>query len=206
MTTFNLESWLDSAGSPADIEQAGAAVLRGQASDVDPAWLGGAAWTTLIERMVETMRRAPGVGLAAPQIGIPWRLFVAEDREEYFAALSPEERESRGRDPLPLIVVVNPVLKLRGSEVTFYEGCLSVRGYGALVPRANEVELSGLDGSGNTRRSLSLTLEGWPARIAQHEVDHLDGTLYIDRMVPRSLASTEHLPGHRGNAPRERST
>jgi peptide deformylase len=197
MSNFDLESWLAGASSPANIEQAGAAVLRRRATDVDPAWFGTAAWMTLLERMVDTMRRAPGVGLAAPQIGVPWRVFVAEDREENMASLSPEEREARHRVALPLLVIVNPVLTRRGAEVTFYEGCLSVRGYGALVPRASDVEISGLDGldASGQPRPLTLSLSGWPARIAQHEVDHLDGTLYIDRMVSRSFASAEHLPG-----------
>jgi peptide deformylase len=190
MPTFDLDAWLALASSPAAIVQAGAAVLRRRATNVDPSWLGTPAWAALIERMVGTMRAAPGVGLAAPQIGVPWRVFVAEDLAERIAVLSPENRASRGRVPLPLLVVVNPALTLGDGDAIFYEGCLSVRGYGALVRRAAHVEVTGLDAFG---QPLSIRLSGWPARIVQHEVDHLDGTLYVDRMVSRSLACDADL-------------
>jgi peptide deformylase len=192
MPAFDLDGWLASASSPAAIVQAGAAVLRRRATDVDPAWFGTPAWTALIERMVETMRAAPGVGLAAPQVGVPWRVFVAEDTAERIAVLSDESRAARARTVLPLIVVVNPTLTLGSGtgDALFYEGCLSVRGYGALVRRASHVAVNGLDVAG---RPLTLRLTGWPARIVQHETDHLDGTLYVDRMVSRSLACSEEL-------------
>ena len=85
----------------------------------------------------------------------------------------------------------------RREQVTFYEGCLSVRGYGALVPRFRAVRVSGVDAEG---RPVALRLEGWPARIMQHELDHLDGTLYIDRMLTRSFATDAELP-RLGNMP-----
>jgi peptide deformylase len=187
---FDLDEWLATATHPAAIVQAGKQVLRRPAVDVDPSWIGTPAWSALIDCMVETMRAAPGVGLAAPQIGVPWRVFVAEDAEERFAGLSAESRRARGRTPLALAVVANPRV-VRGPELaTFYEGCLSVRGYGALVPRALSVDVSGLDAHGNP---FAMPLTGWPARIVQHEVDHLDGTLYVDRMISRSFASGDDL-------------
>jgi peptide deformylase len=153
--------------------------------------LGTPALARLVDIMVDTMRAAPGVGLAAPQIGVPLRIFVAEDTPEGMARLSAEARAQRARTPLPLVVVVNPrVVVASTDEVTFFEGCLSVRGYSALVRRAAAVAVSGSDADGN---QLSLRLEGWPARIVQHETDHLDGTLYVDRMVTRSLASDSEL-------------
>ena len=190
MSHFDLDAWLAAAGSPAGIVQAGTAVLRRRASDVDASVFGTPSWSRLVETMVETMRAAPGVGLAAPQIGVPWRVFVAEDLAERIAVLSPENRAARGRVPLPLVVVVNPTLTLGDGHATFYEGCLSVRGYGALVRRAADVEVTGLDAVG---QPIALRLSGWPARIVQHEIDHLDGTLYVDRMVSRSLASEGEL-------------
>ncbi len=88
-------------------------------------------------------------------------------------------------------MLVNPVVTLLpGEPLTFFEGCLSVRGYGALVPRAAAVHATGVDAHG---RPVALQLSGWPARIMQHELDHLDGTLYVDRMISRSLACDAEL-------------
>jgi peptide deformylase len=190
MVPFDLEAWLaEPQASP--IVQAGASVLRRRAFDVSDAMLGSPALLRLVDLMVEVMRAAPGVGLAAPQIGVPLRVFVAEDAEERLAHAAPEALELRGRTPLPLMVLVNPTIsRVAGAEVTFFEGCLSVRGYGALVPRAAAVHVKAVDGHG---RALSAQLQGWPARIMQHEVDHLNGTLYIDRMISRSLACDAEL-------------
>jgi peptide deformylase len=138
------------------------------------------------------MRAAPGVGLAAPQIGVPLRVYVAEDDERRMAHQSTEARAVRRRGPLPLAVFVNPrVVPASEDAALFYEGCLSVRGYGALVRRAAAVDVTGVDADG---QAISLHLEGWPARIMQHEMDHLDGTLYVDRMIPRSLTAEADLP------------
>lgn len=189
---FDLVSWLQGLADFPPVVQAGAAVLRARAREVPAEVLGTEPFLKLIEIMVEVMRRAPGVGLAAPQIGIPWRLFVAEDQEERVAAMAEETREERGRVVLPLMAVVNPVLTpVSDEEAVFFEGCLSVRGYAALVARHAAVKLGGLDAYG---RPLEVELEGWPARIVQHETDHLNGTLYVDRMLTRSLASEGELP------------
>ncbi len=191
MVPFDLEAWLASSENPPPIVQVGAAVLRQRALDVPHAWFGASAVLKLVEIMVDVMRNAPGVGLAAPQIGVPLRIFVAEDPEERLSRVAPEARELRDRGALPLTVLVNPIVTLlAGSEATFYEGCLSVRGYGALVTRAAAVEVEGLDAHG---RPQSLRLHGWPARIMQHEMDHLNGTLYVDRMISRSLACDAEL-------------
>jgi peptide deformylase len=197
MTPFDLDGWLQSAPPLPPIVTAGAPILRHRAADVPPALLGARALALLVDAMVAVMRDAPGVGLAAPQIGVPLRVFVAEDREENMAHLSPAALAARGRTPLPLTVLVNPRLeRLLGApesrEATFFEGCLSVPGYGALVRRTTSVKLEGVDPRG---RSVSLALEGWPARIAQHEMDHLNGTLYIDRMISRSFATSAEI-GH----------
>jgi peptide deformylase len=191
MAAFDFEAWLLSAPAHLPIVQAGAAVLRRRTPDVPWSLLGTPALARLVDIMVETMRMAPGVGLAAPQIGLPLRLFVAEDTAEGMGHVSAEARTLRARTPLPLTVVVNPkVVAASGDEAIFFEGCLSVRGYGALVPRATAVAVTGVDARGGP---VSLRLEGWPARIMQHEMDHLDGTLYVDRMISRSLASEAEL-------------
>lgn len=188
---FDLHAWLAAAPASPPIVQAGATVLRKRTVDVEPSFISTPDFARLIDVMVKAMREAPGVGLAAPQLGIPLRVFVAEDDEERLARVSEEARALRGRVALPLTVLVNPKVTATSSEkAVFYEGCLSVRGYGALVARAATVKVTGLDASGNP---VSIDLEGWPARIMQHEMDHLDGTLYVDRMLTRSLAGDEEL-------------
>ncbi len=190
MAAFDLEAWL-AAPEPPPIVQAGADVLRQRALEVSGELLGANALLRLIDVMVDVMRAAPGVGLAAPQIGVPLRVFVAEDPEERLAHVSSEALELRGRSPLPLMALVNPAVSpVGGARATFFEGCLSVRGYGALVTRAASVAVDAVDVHG---RPLALRLEGWPARIMQHEMDHLDGTLYVDRMISRSLACDAEL-------------
>jgi peptide deformylase len=149
------------------------------------------AFGELVDAMVAAMRAAPGVGLAAPQIGVGLRVIVLEDTEERMAALAPEARAARGRRPFPLTVIVNPELTAVGDgRATFFEGCLSVRGYAALVERAREVDVRGFDLAG---RPFAWRVDGWPARILQHEVDHLDGTLYVDRMRSRSFCHEGEL-------------
>lgn len=172
------------------IVQAGDPVLRLRAVNVPAAVLGSPAFERLVTKMVAVMRKAPGVGLAAPQIGLPWRVFVLEDTAERMAKLSREEQLVRGRVPHPLTVVVNPVVSQgSGAPAVFYEGCLSVVGYTAAVARAPSLSVTGLDGAG---KAIALNVSGWPARIVQHEFDHLEGTLYVDRMNARSLANAEN--------------
>jgi peptide deformylase len=191
MTEFDLAQWLKNAPSQPPIVQAGAAVLRKAAIEVPEALFGTEQLARLVDRMVEAMRSAPGVGLAAPQIGVPLRLLVAEDTEERLTQIAPEARALRARTALPLTVIANPKVALEpGEEATFYEGCLSVHGYAALVRRAFAVTVAGMDPAGN---AIRLRAVGWPARIFQHEVDHLDGTLYVDRMISRSLTAEGDL-------------
>jgi peptide deformylase len=167
------------------ITQTGAPVLRERAKDVTPEQLSSPEFKALVARMVEAMRAAPGVGLAAPQLGASMRVLVMEDRQDLQDSLTKEELAERERVPVPLRVIVNPTLTPIGEEkVTFFEGCLSVSGFAALVERFRAVEVSGLDENG---QPVVWRVRGWPARILQHEVDHLNGTLYIDRMITRSF-------------------
>jgi peptide deformylase len=184
---FDLPAWLAAAPERPAIVPAGATLLRRKAEPVSAALLATPALRELVRRMVGVMHDAPGVGLAAPQIGVPLRVFVAEDLERRIAELPAESRTARGRVALPLTVLVNPKVVPEGEQkAVFFEGCLSVRGYAALVPRFQNVAVSGVDAEG---RPVSLRLVGWPARIMQHELDHLDGTLYVDRMLSRSFAT-----------------
>ncbi len=172
------------------IVQTGAPVLRSRASEVPAEKIPTPEFQALVRTMIETMRAAPGVGLAAPQIGVPWRVIVLEDRAEPIGRLTEQERQERERVAFPVRVFVNPVLRPVGDErATFFEGCLSVSGFVGLVDRAREVEVEGLDEHGVAG---TWRVRGWPARILQHEADHLDGTLYVDRMMTRSFSTAEH--------------
>lgn len=172
------------------IVQAGEPVLRQRARELTPEEISSPEVKALIERMRDTMRDAPGVGLAAPQVGVGLRLVVVEDRAEYHAGLSAEELASRERKPVAFHVLINPRLVVEDpTPVEFYEGCLSASGYAALVRRARGVRVEALSETG---APITLSAQGWYARILQHEVDHLDGTLYLDRMETRSFTTAEN--------------
>ena len=176
------------------IVQAGEPVLRRRARDLSPEEMTSPVVRQLISLMRETMRDAPGVGLAAPQVGVDVRLAVIEDRAEYQAALPAEELAARERKPVDFHVIINPRLVVEDPEpVEFYEGCLSVSGFSALVRRARGVRVEAFNESGE---AITLQARGWYARILQHEIDHLDGMLYIDRMEPRSFSTLENHRRH----------
>jgi peptide deformylase len=173
------------------IVHAGHPVLRAEARSVPAEMLGTRKLRELVAAMTEVMRKAPGVGLAAPQIGVDLRLIVLEDAGTLMSRLTPEERAARGRAAFPLTTIVNPVLTTHGTgRATFFEGCLSVPGYMALVERDLEVEVTGLDERGDP---LTWRVSGWPARILQHEVDHTRGVLYVDRMIARTFAANAEV-------------
>lgn len=173
------------------IVQAGSLVLRSRASAVPLSDITSRDMKLLVKKMVEAMREAPGVGLAAPQIGVGLQVVVLEDSQARMARLTKEQKEERGRAPFPLKVIFNPVLKTLGdAKATFFEGCLSVAGYMALVERSLSVEVTGFDENGEP---LKWQANGWAARILQHEVDHLDGTLYVDRMLTRTFACNDEM-------------
>jgi len=169
------------------IVQAGDPVLRAPSRPLSLDEIQSTAIQQLIADMRETMRAAPGVGLAAPQVGLGLQLAVIEDAPEYQANATPAELAERERAVVPFHVIINPVLTLEpGAPIEFFEGCLSVDGWMALVPRAAAVRVEALDEQG---RDVVLTARGWHARILQHEIDHLHGTLCVDRMDPRTLSN-----------------
>jgi peptide deformylase len=148
----------------------------------------------LIGYMRETLRDAPGVGLAAPQVGESLQLAVIEDRAEYQKSFTEAELQERERREVPFHVIVNPVMELLTEPTeTFFEGCLSLAGFTALVSRAKPVRVHCLDHRGEFR---IIEASGWYARILQHEIDHLNGTLYIDRMQTRSFSSLDNYTRH----------
>jgi peptide deformylase len=175
---------------------AGAPVLRNVARKVREEELGSRELRELVDTMIAVMRDAPGVGLAAPQIGVDLQVIVLEDDPRYTARVSPAQLAERERVPFEARAIINPELTVIGDErATFFEGCLSVPGYTALVSRAREVEVTGVDVEGTPVR---WRVRGWPARILQHETDHVNGTLYVDRMITRSFCTTEQHGAHWG--------
>jgi len=129
---------------------------------------------TLIDDMIETMRAAPGVGLAAPQVNISERLIVVEYGEE-------EEDESEGQQegPKKLFVMINPeILKASQETLLGVEGCLSIPNLVGEVERHATIQVKGLNRHG---KPMKVKAQGWLARIFQHEIDHLNGILFPDR-------------------------
>jgi peptide deformylase len=153
----------------------------------------------LIVWMHETMRDAPGVGLAAPQIGLPLQLAVIEDRPEYSKDISAERLAERERQAVPFHVLINPqIVEQSEEQAEFFEGCLSLAGFSALVKRSRQVAVEYVDQRGEP---VTIQARGWYARILQHEIDHLYGTLYIDRMLTRSFMGREIFERHWKDVP-----
>ena len=124
----------------------------------------------LIEDMVETMHAAPGVGLAANQVGVPFQLAVID--------LSSREDEDQRH---PLLVIINPELLVMEGSVIEEEGCLSIPDYAEKVKRAARVKVRAQDRTG---KQFELEAEGLMAKALQHEIDHLNGMLFVDRLSP----------------------
>jgi peptide deformylase len=127
---------------------------------------------TLLDDMVETMREAPGVGLAAPQIGLSDRIIVIEYYER-------EEDEENEEAPKKVWAVINPeIVKTSEETLVGVEGCLSIPGLVGEVERHAEVQVKGLNRHG---KPMKVKAKGWLARIFQHEIDHLNGVLFTER-------------------------
>lgn len=136
-------------------------VLRAHAAEVDPKEIATPAFKQLLDDMVETMYAASGVGIAAPQVGVGKRIFIAESAQGPIALINPAFTKTSW--------------KLMGGE----EGCLSVPGKFDKVRRHKSVTIEGLTAEG---KKVTFTAENFFARILQHELDHLDGILYVDRV------------------------
>lgn len=171
---------------PLPLIYAGHPVLRDGTHQVPADQIRSDEVQDLLAQMVLTMRKAPGVGLAAPQIGSDLCIAVIEDAPRYTHQMTAADREKRQRDSVPLIAIINPVIeKVSPSKsMVFHEGCLSVPGYVAEVKRDHAVRVRGLDANGEP---FLWCPAGWPARIAQHEIDHLRGLLYIDKMASKTF-------------------
>lgn len=166
------------------IVQAGEPVLRQQCVRYD-GQLRKSTLNKLIDVMHTTMLEAPGVGLAGPQVGLNLAIAVVEDH------VRDDADDPREIAEFPFRAIINPKYEPIGEETrSFYEGCLSFDGYQAVRRRWLDVTAEWDDERGQHHKEH---LHGWPARIFQHETDHLSGELYIDRAEIRSLAATENL-------------
>jgi peptide deformylase len=173
------------------IVQCGDPVLRRAADPVEPSALHTPQLRHLITQMRTTMELAPGVGLAAPQVGVSLQLAVLQDGPQRWGHLSDGDRAAREREYLPFTVLVNPTVRpVRDDDrISFYEGCLSVPGLTGVVARHRAVRVEALDQDG---QPIDQVFSGWAARIVQHEVDHLRGHLYLDHVQPRSLSTPDN--------------
>ena len=183
------------------IVQVGDPVLRRQARELTRDEIAMPALQELISRMRDTMRDAPGVGLAAPQIGESIQLVVIEDPPQAHAGMTPAQLAERERAAVAFHVLINPRLTVDGDEqVAAYEGCLSLAGFSMIVPRWRRVRVEALDEHG---APVVRDASGWYARILQHEIDHLRGVVCCDRMEPRSLTTQDNHLRHWRNMPVE---
>ena len=148
----------------------GQSVLKKEAEDIDSSYEG---IEQLIKDMFETLRKAEGVGLAAPQVGLPIRLAVVD-----LDVISDDQPEFKGY----FRTYINPYIEeTSGDAVPYEEGCLSFPGIHEMVNRPSKVRISWLD---ENFKEHDEWFEGFPARVLQHEIDHLDGKCFIDRMSP----------------------
>jgi peptide deformylase len=177
------------AGTPCDsdamavlkVARLGHPILRQRAEPISPEAIGAPEIQRLIDDMLETMNDHDGAGLAAPQVHVSRRLVV------YGVQRNPRYPDA---EEVPLTVLVNPVITpATGEEDEDWEGCLSVPDLRGQVPRVTRVQVQA---HGRDGRRLAFTADGFHARVVQHECDHLDGIVYLDRM--RSMATLSFLP------------
>nr|XP_053647921.1 peptide deformylase, mitochondrial-like isoform X2 [Cherax quadricarinatus] len=165
--------------------QVGDPVLRLEAKPVPSEHITSPEIQQIISQMQQVMKKYDCVGLSAPQIGMPLRIlaleFSSKRKEEYGTAVY----TARDMSVIPFTVFLNPQLEVTDfKKVVFPESCESLRGYSGVVPRYQAVRLTGVDRNGEP---IILESRGWISRIIQHEMDHLDGKLYIDLMDPKSF-------------------
>jgi peptide deformylase len=157
------------------VSRLGHPVLRTKAHPIDPRTITSPEVQRLIDDMFDTMREYSGIGLAAPQVHEGLRLFVAGVKPAALGSVVSDDEE------MPMVALINPEVTLVGEPTELgWEGCLSIPDIRGRVPRAPEVKVKAWDRGG---RQVSFTAKGFPARVIQHEFDHLDGVLFFDRMA-----------------------
>lgn len=171
------------------VARLGHPVLRAKALPIPPSKIGSPGLQQLIDDMFETMQEYEGIGLAAPQVHQGLRVFVAGVRN---GNLGPEIAAD---DEMPFLTLINPELTLVGqADHKGWEGCLSIPDIRGLVPRASSVRVRAFDRRGS---KIEFTASGLSARVIQHETDHLDGVMFLDRMTSfESLTFMEEYRRH----------
>ncbi|KAL6446214.1 hypothetical protein ACFW04_001082 [Cataglyphis niger] len=160
--------------------QVGDPVLRGHAMKIEPEVIKLADFQKVITHLINIMRSYEACGMSGPQIGLPWQIFAIEYTEKHVKAIHEVVKKVHEVEIIPMTLFINPELKvIDHTPIILHEGCESIRGYSAAVPRAYEVEITALNASAE---QFTWKGRGWSARIAQHEYDHLQGKLYIDKM------------------------
>ena len=163
------------------IARLGHPIIRETAESVSREELNTQSLQNLIDSMIETMRDADGVGIAAPQVHVSKRIIVIE--------VSADNPRYPNQEAVPLTVMINPVIQSKSKAYdTDWEGCLSVPDLRGKVPRSFSVQVSGLDRYGDP---LEINAEGFFARVIQHELDHLEGNVFLDCLS--DLKTLTHL-------------
>ncbi len=175
------------------VAKLGDPVLRQRAQEIPHEKIRSEEIQRLIDDMQDTIEVYEGIGLAAPQVHESVRLFITRD------VYDPAEEN---RLLLPAQVVINPTIKfLTQNESTYWEGCLSIPDLRGMVPRPNKIQVTGYDRDG---RKIKFDAEGFAATVVQHENDHLDGIVFLDRMADlKSLAFLKEFERHVAAAPEE---
>ena len=171
------------------VRQIGDPILREKSKPVQYDYMFSPEFTSIIDAMIKSMKEKKAVGIAAPQIGASLRVIAVEFNgkhiQQNIKKFGTNGVKKMHMQLYPLQVVINPEMKIIDpTTVAFKEGCLSMEGYSAIVPRMKEVQISGL---GQRGEKLKFNVGGWIARIFQHEMDHLDGHLYVDSMQYKTL-------------------
>ncbi|XP_015109943.1 peptide deformylase, mitochondrial [Diachasma alloeum] len=166
--------------------QIGDPTLRGQAEPVEPEIVATVDFKKFVDHLISTMRIYEAYGLSAPQIGVSAQVFVIETTPKQVEECIVTKSAGQPVEVVPLTVFINPKMKILDYHTNSYpEACASVFGYIAHVPRAKSVQIEAFDVTG---KKFKWKAEGWPAKVAQHEMDHLQGKLFTDKMDPQTLS------------------
>jgi len=165
--------------------QIGDPVLRVKCDPVDPKDIKKDSIRNVISTMKYCLKRYDGVGISAPQIGVPLQIMMVHMTTSQLDRWTEEMQKLRLMEVIPMKIIINPQLSIVDSEqVSLSESCCSMHGFSALVPRYKKVSVTGLDENGE---KITWNASGWAARIAQHEFDHLGGKMFVDKAYLESL-------------------
>ena len=162
--------------------QLGDPILRQKAEEVPIDQINSQEIQSVIKTLRTVINNYNACGVAAPQIGVPYRIICVQYTEKQFYHTYQGPNDERGIAVIPQTILINPSFKvLDKTQLIFREGCRSIHGYGAFVPRYKTIQVEAYNENGDP---ITHVVHNWTARIFQHEIDHLDGSLYIDKMLP----------------------